>query len=273
MIWNGFLKKKRINNGVKYNTRVDSNRSFFNFSCLFFAALLSAASVRAEDTDENLLKSLKIDANQNLNRLKAFKEEGQINQVFDDEREKALGAFLEDQEKWDLVRERGLREYKIEKKRRNPGIKSAEYLEYLDNKESDAAIYERSRKIQVNVRNQVQKQIKDDNIGNLELQELGLAGHRPRYSLRDRSNNKWVNAGSRPGLGGSSGGLLGGGYQPPAPPPSSDFAPPPPAFESFEEVQPASPPPIFDSSSGITPFDGNGDMNIPPPPPPPDFDF
>ena len=258
------MKKKRSHNGVKYNIWVYPKSSFFYLAFLFFAALLSVATVRAAETDENLLKSLKIDANQNLNRLKAFKEEGQINQVFDDEREKALGAFLEDQEKWDLVRERGLREYKKEKKLRSPGVKSAEYLEYLDDKESEAAIYERNRKIQVNVRNQVQKQIKDDNIGSLELQELGLAGGRPRYSLRDRSNKKWVSAGGRTGFGGSSGTSIGGGYQPPAPPPASDFAPAvdfpaaPPAFESFEEIQPASPPPIFDSSTGITPFDGNG---------------
>lgn len=233
-----------------------------------------------QETDEALLKSLKIDANQNLNRLKAYKDEAQINKVFDEEREKALGEFLEDQEKWDLLRERGLREYQKEKKLRTPGVRSSEYLEYLDEKESEQAIYERNRRIQVNVRQQVQKQIKDDNIGNLELQELGLAGARPRYSLRNRSNNKWVNASNKAGLGGSSSGIsIGGGYQPPAPPPSSDFAPAvdfpaaPPPFESFEEVQPATPPPVFDSSQGITPFDGSDMNNIPAPPPPPDFDF
>lgn len=274
----GFLKKNGIKNGLKYNSCVDHNRSYRCITAVFFCALLSARVVMAQITDEELLKSLKIDASQNLNRLKAFKDEGQINKVFDEEREKALGEFLEDQEKWDLQREQGLREYQKEKKLRTAGVKSAEYLQYLDDKESDAAIYERNRKIQVNVRNEVQKQIKDDKIGNLELQELGLANARPRYSLRNRDNNKWVNAGARPGLGGSTPGAVGG-YTPPTPPPASDFAPavdfpaPPPAFESFDEVNPATPPPVFDSSQGITPFDGSQDMNIPPPPPPPDFDF
>lgn len=276
------MKKTVGQRRLKYNIRVTHSKLFCRITAVFFCALFSAGSVIAQETaqtDDVLLKSLKIDAAQNLNRLKAFKEEGNINKIFDEEREKALGEFLEDQEKWDLQRERGLRDYKQEKKLRTPGVKSAEYLEYLDEKESQEAIYERNRKIQVNVRDQVQRQIKSDKIGNLELEELGLANSRPRYSLRDRANNKWVNASSRGGFGGSSGSAIsGGGYVPPAPPPASDFAPatdfpaPPPAFETFDEVQPAVPPPVFDSSQGITPFDGQ-DMNIPPPPPPPDFDF
>lgn len=280
---------------MKYNICVPHTKSFCRITAAFFCALFSAGSVMgqqvvrqqaqpvvrevAQQTDEVLLKSLKIDAAQNLNRLKAFKEEGDINKVFDEEREKALGEFLEDQEKWDLLRERGLRDYKKEKKLRTPGLKSAEYLEYLDEKESEAAIYERNRRIQVNVRDQVQGLIKSQKVGNLELEELGLANKRPRYSLRDRANNKWVSAGGRGGSSGFSGASIGGNsYTPPAPPPTSDFAPavdfptPPPAFETFDEVQPATPPPVFDSSQGITPFDGQ-DMNIPPPPPPPDFDF
>jgi hypothetical protein len=251
------------------------NKPFCRITAVFFCVLLSAGSITAQQTDEVLLKSLKIDAAQNLNRLKAFKDEGDINKVFDEEREKALGEFLEEQEKWDLLRERGLRDYKKEKKLRTPGIKSAEFLEYLDDKESQEAIYERNRKIQVNVRDQVQGLIKSQKVGNLELEELGLANMRPRFSLRNRANNKWVSSG---GLGGSSGVSIGGGYVPPAPPPASDFAPavdfpaPPPAFETFDEVQPATPPQVFDSSQGITPFEGQ-DFNIPPPPPPPDFDF
>lgn len=234
----------------------------------------------SQELDEDLARSLKIEASHNVQRLKSYSTEVQNNKVYDDERERGLAEFLEDQEKWDLLRERGLQEYRKNKKIGPPKEGSPEYLEYLEEKESLEARYERNRKIQVKTREQVSKQTLQD-ISNLESDALGLPSHRPRYDLRKRSQNKWAKKGNPSSGGGFGSGSFGGSggipfdNQPVMPTnefiPSPEFPPAPAPFEVPDENQ-YIPPPAFDPSTGM-PYD-SGDISIPPPPPPPtDFDF
>ena len=244
--------------------------------------LCSASSFGKGVVDEELAESLKIEAAHNLIRLKSFKEEAKGNKIFDEERERALSEFLEEQEKWDLYRERGLREYRTEKRKdSSPREGSVEYNAYLEEKESVEARYERNRKLHVDTKNKFSPKSSSETVLRLEAEELGLYSERPRYDLRRRALNKWVNSGLKTG---GSGGFSGGNSANFQPPPPIDFAPPPefpaaPApYEGFDEsAQAPLPPPVFDSNSGGM-TDGfmspNGELNIPPPPPPPpDFDF
>jgi hypothetical protein len=252
--------------------------------CLSLIVSISVASFASGGVDEDLVESLKIEATHNMVRLKSFRTEINNNRIFDEEREKALSEFLEEQEKWDLYRDRGLREYRSEKRKdASPREGSPEHNAYLAEKESEEAIYERSRRMHVDTKKQFISKSAGDAVSRLESEELGLYNERPRYDLRRRALNKWVNSGLK--TGGGSGGFSGGSsttFQPPQPPP--DFAPAPefpaaPApYEGFDEsAQAPLPPPVFDSNSGGM-TDGfmnpGGELNIPPPPPPPpDFDF
>ena len=269
--------------------KVEKIESFYNLRVLIKTTPIillilscSLASFAKGDLDENLAESLKIEAAHNLIRLKSFKDEVKGNKIFDEEREKALSEFLEEQEKWDLYRDRGLREYRAEKRKDSaPRVGSVEYNAYLEEKESEEARYERSRKIHVETKNKFSSKNSLETISRLESEELGLYAERPRYDLRRRALNKWVNSGSKTGGSGFTGSSAN--YQPPPPPPV-DFSPAPefpaaPApYEGFDEsAQAPLPPPVFDSNNGGM-SDGfmnpNGDLSIPPPPPPPpDFDF
>lgn len=236
----------------------------------------------AQELDENLDRPLKIEANYNVQRLKSYSIEVNNNKVYDDERERGLAEFLEDQEKWDLVRERGLQEYRKQKKVGSPTESGPEYLEFLEEKESQEARYERSRKIQVQTRVEVSSENSSQEIANLESDALGLLVKRPRYDVRKRSFNRWAKKNGTVGSSGS--GYNGGGFggsgqtfdnQPSIPTnefiPTPEFPPAPAPFEVPDENQYV-PPPSFDPSTGM-PYDG-GDVSIPPPPPPPtDFDF
>lgn len=252
--------------------------------CLTLILSISLSSFASGGVDDDLVESLKIEATHNMVRLKSFRDEINGNRVFDEEREKALSEFLEEQEKWDLYRDRGLREYRAEKRKdSSPREGSTEYNAYLEEKESEEARYERSRRMHVDTKKQFNSKNAAETISRLESEELGLNSERPRYDLRRRALNKWVNSGSKTG---GSGGFSGGGsatFQPPLPPPA-DFVPAPefpaaPApYEGFDEsAQAPLPPPVFDSNNGGM-TDGfmnpGGELNIPPPPPPPpDFDF
>jgi hypothetical protein len=246
---------------------------------LFLPILLVSIALHAEEYDEDLAESLKIEANHNNERLRSFKAEELNNKIFDEEREKGLAEFLEDQEKWDLIRERGLQEYRQQKNNNStPKEGGPEYQEYLEEKESQDARYERSRQIHVRTREMVKRNV-DPNLAKIENEELGLNNERPRYDLRKRSRNKWVNGGSR-GSGGFSGSGSSGSsaYDNNIPPsnefvPAPEFPPAPPAFDAGDDFTPA---PAFDPTTGM-PLDGGAvpppEINIPPPPPPTDFDF
>lgn len=253
-----------------------------NLIKLFFIFFLCFNCVYAQDIapiDEDVADSLKIEANHDINRLKSFKSEINNNKIYDNEREKALGEFLEDQEKWDLLRERGLRDYRKQKREYlTPTESSPEYREYLKQAAKIQQDYEKSRVALVRTRDRILSS-RSAQIVQLEADELQLYSLRPRYELMKRSRNKWVASSSKSGLGVSSG---SGGYVPPPPPISNDYPPPstsdfpaaPAPYEGFEELPP---PPVYDSNinNGV-PYDPtfSGDMSIPPPPPPPpDYDF
>jgi hypothetical protein len=246
----------------------------------FVITFLFLNCVHAEESDEfdeALVDTLKIEANHNQNRLKSFKSEISNNKIFENEREKALGEFLEDQEKWDLLRERGLRDYRQQKKEySSPTEKSPEYTEYLKQAASIIKAYEKSRESHVKTRNLILNS-KTNDILKLESEELGLYSLRPRYELRKRGLNKWITAGGKTNTGSN---LNSEVFAQPPPPINNDFQPPPdfpaaPApYEGFEDLPP---PPSFDSNlNNSVPYDPSfgGDMSIPPPPPPPpDYDF
>lgn len=243
--------------------------------------LLSAVAGHAEELDQDLADSLKIEANHNSLRLRSFRTEVTNNKVFDEEREKGLAEFLEDQEKWDLLRDRGLQEFRKQKRANSsPEEGGTEYLEYLEEKESQEARYERSRQIHVRTREKVKSNL-DSSLVTLESEELGLYSERPRYDLRRRSRNKWANAGTGKsgGYGGGSTGSPSFDSQPNIPPandfvPAPEFPPAPPAFDAGDGMD-FTPAPTFDPNTGM-PLDGGvqPEINIPPPPPAPtEFDF
>lgn len=237
--------------------------------------------------------ALKIEAAHNLNRLKAFGSEARNNKIYEDEREKGLAEFLEEQERWDLLRERGLRQYKTEKRASaTPTDEGPEYQQYLKVERAQQNRYEESRREYVGVRNRIMDGQKAT-LATLEAREYDLQSNRPRYEFARRSRNKWVTAGS----GGRSGGGFSGGSSPiggtvdfsqPQLPdnapavPAGDFPPLPdfPAtagpYEGGYEELPV-PPPVYDGTAGGIPaYDPafGPEMAIPPPPPPPpDFDF
>lgn len=250
----------------------------FSFSSLAYA-------VDDEDADV-LAESLKIEANHNINRLKGFRSEIDDNKIYENEREKGLSEFLEDQERWDLLRERGLREYRQTKREESVNERGPEYQDYLKEKYLQDKDYEKSRELQVSIRNKVQGQ-SASLVYKLESEEQQLYSARPRYTLRDRTHNKWVSgAGGRGGFSGGSGGFSAGGDFPanPAPPATdfpavTDFPPAPAPYEGYEDFPI---PPVYDGNNngGVpTPYDpsfgadAGGIAVPPPPPPPPDFDF
>ncbi|MBC7742209.1 MAG: hypothetical protein H7061_08430 [Bdellovibrionaceae bacterium] len=242
---------------------------------------LGSLKLSAEQVDEELLGSLKLEATHDLERLKSLKSERANKKIYENEREKGLGTFLEEQEKWDLLREKGVAEYRKRKKVESPQEGGPEYKADQLKKKIAEEKFEKSRRILVNTKQKVFSQNKDL-ISSLEADELGLDRKRPRYDLRKRGQNKWVKNGAsgRPSSGNSS---SGPGYSPPPPapvfddfppPPISDFQNAPPMIDGFEEIPPPPPPPVYESF-GNQPggFDPGFSEFPPPPPPPPDFDF
>jgi hypothetical protein len=258
---------------MAYNFSV-SQLGVFSYFLISFLLASGAEAAGESDLDPILADTLKIEANHNINRLRSLRAEKRNNQVFENEREKGLGEFLEDQEKWDLVRERGLSEYRREKKLyRSPVEGGLDFYEDSRKKRQADYLYEQSREIHARTKRKIESQFRFD-VESLEMQELGLNEKLPRYDLRRRSQNKWVNSAGRGSGAPFSGG--GGSFQnTPAPvefPPAPDFPPAPAPYEGYDEnLQP----PPMDSSGGV-PYDPSfgTDMSIPPPPPPPpDYDF
>lgn len=251
-----------------------------NFA-VFFILLFSVNNIYASDYDDETVDTLKIEANHNIERLMSFKYEAANNKIFENEREKGLGDFLEDQEKWDLIRERGLREYLRLKYRESAEGKSEAYKRDLKEKTELLKEYENSRKKHVKARDKVRSQ-QTRTLSELEADELKIYSDRPRFDSARRGKGKWTaGAFSKHSSGSASGSAgIGGGFQPPAPandfppPQPPDFPPAPAPYEGFEDIPP---PPIYDNTmnTGI-PYDpsfGGGLSIPPPPPPPPDFDF
>lgn len=245
---------------------------------LVFILFLATLAYSADEYDEDVIDKLKIEANHDVERLKSFRSEVENDRIFANEREKGLGEHLEDQEKWDLIRERGLREY-AKQKRPVSGMDEASDEYKIDQKEKQkaAARYETSRETHVRTRNKIHSQI-PKSLSALEEEELQIFVKRPRFDIRKKRINKWA-----AGSGKSGPPVSTPGFQNMAPPPAiNDFVPPPPPdfpaapapYEGFEELPP---PPMYDSNMNTgVPYDPSfgGEMAIPPPPPPPpDYNF
>lgn len=236
--------------------------SYILLCILIFSALGTFAI--EEETAEQLRGELRYD----VTRRKAYKNQDQGDKAFDREREKGLALFLEEQEKWDLARERGIREYKKNKVlNRELDENSPEYKEDMKLKMEAVKELETARKKHVTTKKQILAEF-DGQVQTTEEQELAIFESRPRYDLRKRARNKWVKSGDRKTI--SSGSSAGGAPPPPVYddfPPPTDYAPPQP-MDSFEEIPPPPPAMPYDGSSGG--YDtGFGDTPMPPPPPPP----
>lgn len=222
----------------------------------------------AQKTDEELLNKLKSEANHQILRLKSFKEDQKKNQVYNNEREKGLAVFLEEQERWDVTREKGLADYKKQKVKTQIDEQGPLFKQNEANEKKYRDKYESQREVYVEARNKVLSN-NDKFMTELEKEELSLLNLRPRFDLRKRGHNKWSKSASNAkSSGGGSSFDSGSSYSPPPP----DYSAP--TYDNYEEIPPPPPPPAFDG--GYDPSFGSGEMQMPqppPPPPPPDFDF
>lgn len=253
------------------------NSKIFASAILSILFLIGPCVSSADQLDSELLNSLKMEANHNLNRLKSLKEERKNSRIYEDQRERSLGPYLEEQENWEQLREKGLAEYRKQKKNLSPSDLGPEYHDYVQYRAKQRAEAEKTREVQVHTRNQMMNQ-NAGVISKLENEELGLAELRPRFELRFRGKNKWVKGGTSSGGRASSPGSFNSGGDSdgfPPPPPPIDYTPAPPPLDSYEDIPPPPPPPNYDYGAAV-PFDaGYGDVPPPPPPPPSggDYDF
>lgn len=231
--------------------------------------------------DQELADRLKEDLQHESNRRKAFKEFEDEKKRVEKEQNKGLSLWLEEQEQWDSAREKAVNEHKKTRKPQLPGIidsqgvaqdVSKEYYDDVEVKQRAQRVVEEGRKQHIAIKKSIIAQYSPQDVIS-EEEELGIFNQRPRYDLRKRGRNKWMQKGGS-SLGGGSSGSSGGGYMPP-PPDTFDFPPPPPGDfntmpqDSFEDFPPPPPPPgDFGNAPGM--YDsGFGDAPIPPPPPPP----
>lgn len=230
--------------------------------------LLLLISLKCFAYDQELADRLKEDLEHESNRRKAFKEYEDEKKKSEKEQNKGLSLWLEEQEQWDLSREKAVFEYK-KNRRETPGEGSPEHLADIAEKERAQRVIEDGRKQHIEIKRKILAQYQPLNVTS-EEEELGIYNNRPRYDLRKRGKNKWTSKGGT-SLGGSSSGSSSGGFQsdfndfPPPPPPDFNTVP----QDSFDDFPPP-PPPATDFGNAPGTFDsGFGDAPIPPPPPPP----
>ncbi len=251
---------------------------FFLFSiCL---AMSLPFYVQTEELDSQLLLSLKSAASHDQNRKIEFHQDRDAKKVFSNEREKGLAGFLEEQERWDLVRERGLAEHRKQKKTSSPQENSPEYREDVKIKKNESEKMETARLLVVKTREQIAMRA-SPTAGADELDELNLVPQRPRFDFRKRGSNKWTKktpgGDSNPGKANSG----TGGFAAPPPafddyPIQNDYLPATNPIDGFEEIPPPPPPPIDFEGAAAGIYNGNIDAGFgeaPPQPPPPPYNF
>jgi hypothetical protein len=248
----------------------------------------------AHATDQELVLKLKDELEFETKRRNDFKVNRAGQKTYEQEREKGLSLFLEEQEKWDITREKGLKEQRVQRlKSVEMDENSPEYRQDQKEKKKYEADLELSRQKQVATKQQVIELFKNK-VNVTEEVELGVYNDRPRYAQRARGSNKW-SAKSKLGGGGSGasssassnsgGGAWDGGGNsgttapfdyPPIP--NQDYMP----TDNFDDLPP--PPPMMPyegygaPNGGDMPFNGGSSEFAPPtgyPPPPPDggWDF
>jgi len=264
----------------------------FQFNYFFIISLMLIFAQIAHATDQELAAKLKDELEYETKRRNDFKNQRAGKKTYEQEREKGLSLFLEEQEKWDVTREKGLKEQRASRnKSREMDETSPEYLQDEKEKKKYEADLEISRKKQIATKQQVSELFKNK-VTVTEEEELGVYNDRPRYSLRARGSNKWTAKGRSGGSGssgGSSSGASPGGFDsgggsnsapfdyPPIP--NQDYVP----TDNFDDLPP--PPPMMPyegygnpNMGGDQPYFEGGGSYPPPtgyPPPPPDggWDF
>ncbi|MFN3455681.1 MAG: hypothetical protein ACK41T_12045 [Pseudobdellovibrio sp.] len=207
---------------------------------LAFFISLKVFAFSAEEQTGNL----KQDLDQEANRRSDYHRHQQEREREDKEREKGLALFLEEQEKWDLARSKAAIEHKKTIKK-SLDENSPEYFADVKEKVKAEEAREAARKNLVKEKQMVISHFNKRKSPITEEDELQIYTHRPRYDLRKRAHNKWLNSGSKTAGSGSSG-SFGGGSAPPAPVPNYGY------------------------DTGVN-FQGGDNYDFPPPPPPADF--
>ena len=260
----------------------------FKINLFLIISLVLVATQVAHATDKELAAKLKDELEYETKRRNEFKNQRQGKRTFEQEREKGLSIFLEEQEKWDQTREKGLNEQRASRLKSNEMDESSpEYIQDQKAKKKYEDDLEISRKKQIETKEQVSALFKNK-AEVTEEEELDIYNSRPRYALRARGNNKWSAKGKSGGSGssgssGSSGGNWDGGGAASSAPfdyppiPNQDYVP----SDNFDDLPP--PPPMmpyegYGAPGGVPPY-GEGGGEFPPPtgypPPPPDggWDF
>jgi hypothetical protein len=259
-----------------------------NFVLIISMMLVMAQMAQA--TDKELAAKLKDELEYETKRRNDFKKQRQGKRTFEQEREKGLSLFLEEQEKWDLTREKGLNEQRASRLKSNEiDENSPEYIQDQKAKKNYEDDLEVSRKKQIETKEQVSALFKNK-VDVTEEEELDIYNDRPRYALRARGYNKWSKGKSSGSSGssessGSGGGNWDGGSAGSSAPfdyppiPNQDYVP----SDNFDDLPP--PPPMmpyegYGAPGGAAPYyeGGAGGEFSPPtgyPPPPPDggWDF
>lgn len=233
------------------------------FLILYLIAVV-APQTMSEEIDSVTARKLKDELEFNRNRRSAFKSHDLINKSRDREREKGLAEFLENEEKFTIEREKGLYEYKKSKPKQMDDD-SVEARKDLMVKQEENALKEKNRRIHIQTRDKLISQYTHGNSILSEEEELGLIMQRPRYDLRRRKNNKWLNSSTKNQGASSSSNFSNNSASNQLPPP--DYSAPP--VDNFEDLPPP-PPAVPFEEGGYSPFDsGFGEAPVPPPPPPP----
>lgn len=222
--------------------------------------LLVAVSVRAQDVEFS--NSFKKEVEFNLNRRKDFEKNEDRTKIFEKEREKGLSLYIEETEKWEYLREKGISDER--KKRAAAKVMTEDSPEYRQDqavKDKREQSLEKSRADYAATKKKVLSATATEVKGQTEEQELGLISDRPRFAQDKRNKNKWLAQKSAPSFGGSSSSNTSSGYAPPASSPNVDYIPPPPDYssypsEGFEDLPPPPPPMPYESMSP-------GDFNQP----------
>ena len=229
-----------------------------------------ATAAGAVSEDKDLAEKLRTDLEFDTNRRNAYQQHRDEDKIYDQERDKGLALFLEEEERWNRLREKESRDHANTRAKPMDEF-GPEYNEDIREKNQFEKQRELDRVRHVRTKKKLYLEF-EDKIPQSEERELGIAEHRPRYELRKRARNKWVNAGKVLGGSGSSGG--GSPFDGPSiPQPSPGDFVAPPMDNSFEDIPPPPPPIPYDNfdNSNAGGFDsGFGDM--PPPPPPPSND-
>lgn len=216
-------------------------------------------------------------------RLRGFAEHQKNNVQFDKAREQGEKAYFEEQEQWDLSRNRDLQDYRKTKKNQAMADNGPEAREDELEKKKYQQSYDKARREYISGKTKDEILERRDKNLPTEAQELGLDQTRPRYDYKKRAyfggKSKVKSSGSSFGGSSNGGSSFGGGGTSFPPPPTFDdfdngYVPAPNISpDDFGDVPPPPPPPA-PMPGGFDPGFGGDGIPVPPAPPfPEDSDF